>query len=213
MGQEIDRPGEKNVYEAYGEAARQTSITGKLLRFNKFGEFTAGRDKEPVPYGTKLIAIMPSIMIGWMKWSDEGAPDARMGLLEDNYAPPGRSELGDNDQSLWPRDDRGSIRDPWQRANTMIMVAEKDFDQQYTFSTTSKGGRDAVGDLCKDYGRHRRLRPNELPVVRLDSGSYRHPNRSFGEIRTPVFQITSWINNDIVPMIGGVHLDRDEIPF
>lgn len=212
MGNEI-KTTERNVFERYGDAATQGTITGKLLRFNKFGEYIAGQDQEKIPYGTELIVAMPSLMIGWMRWDADGRPESHMGLVAEGYVPLPRAELGHTDRSEWQTDDEGRPRDPWQQANTVIMADHKDLDRLFTFSATSKGGLNAMGILSKDHGRHIKLKPNDLPVIRLEGDSYRHPNKKYGEIRFPVFEIVRWVSGDMLPQIAGVTVERDEVPF
>ena len=55
-----------NPYEAYGEAAVSRNIVGRLLKFTKFGEFVAGVENEEIPSGTKLVAHMPSLLVGYI---------------------------------------------------------------------------------------------------------------------------------------------------
>jgi hypothetical protein len=66
----------------------------------------------------------------------------------------------------------------------------------YTFTTGSKGGRDAVGDLCKAFGGVMAQHPDEYPVVAIGVRSYEHPNRSYGRIKTPEFKIVGWLGKD-----------------
>jgi hypothetical protein len=40
----------------------------------------------------------------------------------------------------------------------------------------------AIGALCKEYGQHFKMKPNEIPIIRLDVKSYQHSNRSCGRI-------------------------------
>ena len=93
------------------------------------------------------------------------------------------------------------------------MVDENNLERLFTFSTNSKGGLGAVGRLSSDYGKHIKLKPNDMPVIRLESDSYIHPNKKYGEIRFPVFQIIKWISSDTLPRIEGIVVNRDEIPF
>src|SRR5262249_31529942 len=81
--------------------------------------------------------------------------------------------------------------DPWQFQNDIVMVAV-DGGKLYTFTTSSRGGLNAVGELCKAYGKQVRQHPNKLPVIALDVGSYQHSNRSYGRIKFPVFKIVDW---------------------
>jgi hypothetical protein len=192
---------EPNLFEAYGNAATANAIEGMLLKFNK-GDFIAGKEGEEVPIGTKLVAIMDTLSVGWKQWEDNVPGESRMGLVADGFQPPRRSDLGDTDKSKWETDDEDKKKDPWQFSNQLVMRDQED-GQVYTFVTASRGGLDAVGELCKVYGKAIRQKPDQYPVVELDCGSYQHRDRSIGRVKFPVFKVVAWVNKadtqDTVP--------------
>src|SRR5262249_13457426 len=57
----------------------------------------------------------------------------------------------------------------------------------FTFTTSSRGGLGAVGELARRYARHRRNNPDVHPVIALDFGSYKHANKAYGIIKYPEF--------------------------
>jgi hypothetical protein len=189
MSTEIEKPG-SNVFLAYGNAATTRSIVGKLLKFSK-GDFLAGMEDEEVKLGTRFIAHMSSLCVGWIRWEDNKPTEQRMGLVAEGYQPHKRKELGDLDEGQWERDDEGQPRDPWQFSNHLILIA-RDGGDLYTFTTSSRGGLSAIGELCKSYGKQIRQRPDQHPVIELDVGSYQHSNRSYGRIKFPVFTVVDW---------------------
>jgi hypothetical protein len=71
------------------------------------------------------------------------------------------------------------------------MTGVNDDGVVYTFTTSSKTGRGAVGEILKDYGHHIRQHPDEYPVVELQRRSYIHPK--FGEQRVPVLKRVGWV--------------------
>jgi hypothetical protein len=193
----------QNFFEKYGEAATQRNVVGRLLKFTKFGEYRAGQEDEEVAHGTVLAAYMPSLAVGYVRWEDGRPIEVIMGPVGEGFLPPKRDALSHADQSKWEKFDDGGLRDPWQLSNTLIMV-DLENDELYTFSTSSKGGLGAIGELCKVHGKHIRLKPDEVPLVELDVGSYQHSNRSFGEIRFPIFKVVGWISLDkLSPIDGG----------
>lgn len=178
-----------NAFEAYGNAVSQKSIVGDILKFTKFGEFVAGQDESELEAGTRLIANMDELLIGWVRWEDNKPTDQLMGRVAEGFQPARRNELGDDDESRWEQDDDGKPRDPWQRANYLILKAE-DSDQLYTFTTGSKSGLNAIGELCKVYGRQMRQRPDEFPIIALTPDFYIHPK--YKKIFVPKFDIVGW---------------------
>jgi hypothetical protein len=191
MTTDLVKPGE-NPFLDYGNAATQRAIVGKLLKFQK-GDYIAGMDSEEVPEGTRLVAVMDSLLVGHQKWQDSKPVEQRMGLVVEGYQPERRVALGDIDQSRWEVDDDDKPKDPWQFTNQLLMI-DPELDQIYTFSTSSKGGISAIGELSKAYGKQVRQRPDELPVIALGVGSYLHSDRKLGRIKYPTFEIVSWVD-------------------
>jgi hypothetical protein len=182
---------ERNVFEAYSEAANGNRIVGDFLKFSK-GDWLFGRNADEMDRGTRLVANVLELKVGWQRWEGGKPTDSNMGRVMDAFIPPVRASLGDNDKDLWERDEQtGQPRDPWQLTNTLILKAELG-DDLYTFSTSSKGGIGAIGKLAGEFGKHMRARPNELPVVALEVDSYAHPNKALGRIKTPVFKLVGW---------------------
>lgn len=181
----------KNVFEQYADAASQNKIVGDLLKFSK-GEYLAGQDGDEVEEGTELVANMDELMVGWVRWEGGKPTDMQMGRVVEGFTPPTRRELGDTDEADWERDEQtGQPRDPWQLTNYLILK-EPGGEKLYTFATSSKGGLGAVAKLCAAYGKRLRQKPDEFPIVALNVDSYRHPNKAYGKIFTPLFDVMSW---------------------
>jgi hypothetical protein len=199
----------QNFFEKYGEAAAQRNIVGRLLKFSKFGEYRAGQEEQEIPRGTTLAAHMPSLTVGFMRWEDGRPAESVMGPVSEGYVPPLRSELGHTDQSRWETFDDGRPRDPWQLTNSLVLINLEN-EETFTFSTSSKGGLGAIGELCKLHGKHLRANPDEVPIVELDVGAYQHSNRAYGEIRFPIFKVVNWIELDRLPPLDGAPAAEDD---
>ena len=180
-----------NPFLAYGNEATQRNIVGELLKFSK-GDWMSGQDNDDVAVGTQFVANMDEMLVGWIRWQDNKPTDHIMGKVSEGYQIMRRNELGDTDQSEWDVDDRGQPRDPWQLSNYLLMKGVSD-GELYTFTTGSKGGRDALGDLCKEYGKVLVQHASEYPVVAIGVRFYDHPNKSYGRIKTPEFKIVGWV--------------------
>lgn len=196
---------EPNYYEKYGDAAAARNIVGKLLKFTKFGEYRAGVENEEVPIGTDLVAYMPSLAVGYVRWEDNRPAQTEVGYIGEGYVPPRRNDLGFNNMAEWECDDKGAPRDPWQFTNSLIFI-DLHKGCLYTFNTSSRGGLGAMTGLSKIYGRHKRTKPRELPTIKLGVDSYRHSNKAYGEIRFPVFKIVDdqWFPVDDLPLLEGL---------
>jgi hypothetical protein len=186
---------QKNFFEQYGEQASQrSSIVGSLLKFSK-GDWLLGQDEEEIADGTRFVASMENLLVGWVKWVDNKPVEQIMGRIVEGYQAPKRDTLGDNDKEAWETDQEGKARDPWQFSNQILMkpVGKKyDTDIAITFVTSSKGGIGAMGDLCKKYGTGMRTHTDQNPIIELGSSSYKHPISEYGRIKTPVFILVGW---------------------
>jgi hypothetical protein len=191
-GTAIVNPG-GNYFQSYGDQVSQRSIVGKLLKFSK-GDFLMGEDNEEVEEGSQFVANMDELMVGWIRWADSKPTDQIMGRVAEGYQPQRRNELGDNDKAQWEIDEQGRERDPWQFSNYLIMKkpGEAGDDALFTFTTSSRGGLNAIGELCKTYGKEMRQRPDEFPIVALEVGSYQHSNKAYGRIKFPIFKVVGW---------------------
>jgi hypothetical protein len=180
------------AFTTYGEAQNQRAIIGQLLKFSK-GDFLAGQDEKEVPEGTELIANMDELLAGWVRWQDNKPTDHVMGKVSDGYQPPRRNELGDDDREQWEVDAAGQPRDPWQFSNYLLLKGTGEYSSVlYTFTTSSRGGLNALGELCKAYGGAMAQHQYEYPVIALGINAYDHPNRAFGRIKVPTFKIVGW---------------------
>jgi hypothetical protein len=113
-----------------------------------------------VPIGTKFIAVMPSLVAGFVGGAD-GKPVDRehMGKVIDGYVPPRVADLPLRDKSQWERDDRGELRDPYQLTNELTLIHNEKPDVVYTFTTSSRGGLKAIGEIAKQFGARVRSNP------------------------------------------------------
>ena len=110
MSKDIDKP-EPNYFELYGRSAStQSSIVGDLLLFTKFGEYKYGQQDSLLPLCTKLVGVMKSLTVGWVKWEEKHPIAEVMGRIDKGYKPPRRDTLGDMNQDLWDRFEDGSVK-------------------------------------------------------------------------------------------------------
>jgi len=212
MNVPVKKP-DHDVFAVYGESiAGGGYIAGELLKYAK-GDWLAGQDNREIPDGSKFIANMDSLVVGWQRWENQRPVAYRMGLLIEDFIPPPREELGDNDSAMWECDDTGAPRDPWQLTNYLQLVDPKNPETVFTFTTSSKGGLGAIAKLCREYARARdkEHREEQHPVVMLGTGSYAHRDRSFGRIKFPMLAIIGWVRkSDLTPVVDPID---DSVPF
>jgi len=203
--------GAENPFLQYGEAARQTAIVGELLKFSK-GDWTAGQEGTPIEEGTRFVANLDELLVGWVRWHDTKPTDHVMGKVVAGYQPPRRNDLGDLDPDNWEVDETGKARDPWQPSNYLLLQGTGDREGElFTFTTSSRGGINAIGDLCLKYGKTLRQRPDQYPVIEIGTGSYLHSNKSFGRIKYPLLTIVGWVPKDSFVSVDEVERTPDEL--
>lgn len=180
--------GETDPFLAWGQA--NTFVEGQFLSF-KNGEWLYGMNQEVLPLGTKLAVNMLGMRIGWRRWENRQVVDDRTTLLTDRVPPLPRTALGDNDQYVWEKLE-GRPRDPW--AMTMIVEMIDGAGEKYIYSTSSFGGRKCLNELCVSFGKERRLRPAQVPIVELGADTYDH--KSYGRTWEPKLGIVGWAMED-----------------
>ena len=188
---------DKNMFEAYAEGIDNQMIAGDLLKFSK-GDYLVGRNGDKCTE-TMVAALMPGLVSGWIRWEDNRPVEHVMGLLIEGFTPPSRGTLGHLDKAAWEPDargepdGRGEPRDPWQLGFYLPMITEN-CETVFTFTSTSDGARRrALAPLCREYGHRIRQHPNEIPIVRLEQGSYQHPDRRIGRVKYPLFPVDRWV--------------------
>jgi hypothetical protein len=134
----------------------------------------------------QLTALVDDTMFGWTKWEDKRPVDYALVRVADGLKPPKRAQLGDHDQSLWMFD-----KDPWQFG--FYLPLADDAGQLFVYSTSSRGGKDAIANLLEAYGDFCEQESiNKLPLVGLSSDHYPHPE--YGRVGVPIFEILRWVD-------------------
>ena len=85
-GRSDGRPGERSA--AAPPARPQRHIVGDLLRFDH-GTYYAGWDNREIAHGTELLALLPSLRCGWLRWDHGRCVDQITGRVADR--PPRQS--------------------------------------------------------------------------------------------------------------------------
>ena len=100
-------------------------------------------------------------------------------------------------------------RNPWQFTNHLPLKGPETGDE-FLFATSTRGGIGAIGAFAKAYGTVYRQNPGKLPVVELQASDYAHPNKAYGRVDVPVFDLVDWVEE--VDLLSGQEGDqpRDE---
>ena len=172
--------------DGWGDTAAESAervIKGTLIKFGDW-RWTKGKEGTEIKEGTALIVL--GTAAAQVKWVGGKPVEYRMRqaghrLLE-------RNELGDLDEGLWEFGPDGQPKDPWQNTRFVYFV-DPLTAEAYTFSTSTKGGRQAVIDLAEQIQRVRCARPGAVPVVELRAAPM--PTK-FGKKSKPFFKVIDW---------------------
>jgi len=181
----------------YLEEVAPASIVGDGLKFSKDGDFIRMGTEEKISDAREFRALCDQTLVGWLKFNGPGeAPDREMGLLYGgDYVMPPRESLGDLDQSKWEKGLDGQPQDPWQHTQ-YVVLQDAESAELFTFITSSRTGRRAVGNLLRHYDRLRMAKPDHYPVVRLKKGGFEHRDPRVGWVSTPVFLVIGSVPSD-----------------
>jgi hypothetical protein len=159
-------------------------LDGELLTFNA-GQYLVGGSKYRKELATKTSLAALVVRLVWKHWRDKRVVEL---ITEVNGRYPRREELGYRDESKWERGLDGRPADPLQNSREVLLVNPTTFET-YTFCTSSFGGRRSVDELDSAIRNARRIRPDAVPLVSLESQPM--PTR-FGVKSRPYFRILRW---------------------
>jgi hypothetical protein len=167
---------------------RHLPIEGEELRFEQVGKFRAGAHEIEIPLGTKFVAIVPSLRVGWVKWregfEEEIASEMHWGLIGDYYKLPSRAQLGETDPACWKYPDQ----DPWQEVDTMALMECKS-GKAFTFVAATGDELKAIRRLAVIYGDMVCIDKTLLPIVALRT---RSEQRGMLQLHRPFFEVVNW---------------------
>jgi hypothetical protein len=204
----------QTAVSAYLDEVAPASMVGEMIKFNKEGKHVIHSTDEEVGEEVDFVAHCDETLIGYVKFNDDAPPDRHMGLLYDGFIMPDRASLGDTDPAKWQLGLDGRPQDPLQH-HIYLVLQKVGTDEMFTFVTSSRTGRRAVGNLLRHYDRMRRTNPNEYPVVRLKKSGFQHRDERVGWVATPCFVVCGRVPKDsaIKPDTSMSAILDDEIPF
>jgi len=198
--------------DPYLATASRALADSNFLKFVK-GTFVFGPDEDELSLGMELVPNMLEARAGWLKWHDgEVVEEQMVHFSVGKY--PFREDLGDLDQSEWEVDEDGRALDPWSECYT-VPFKDPASGQEFTFTTSSAGGRRAVSKLIQAWRYGQSRGESGLPVVAIGADSYRH--KKYGNVDFPTFTIKRWA--DETDLIAGEvaeddpNDDLDDLPF
>jgi hypothetical protein len=159
-------------------------IRGELFKFNA-GEFLLGN--------TALNGqhfIVTGVLTAWVEWR-ESRPAYHITAAGQRH--PERDEWGDLDPAQWPAGLDGTPADPFRDTRHLFLLDRQ--AREFTFATSSWGGRKAVGTLASQIRNMRSMSPAHSaarPVVELSADKF--PSPKYGQIWKPLFLVREWVS-------------------
>jgi hypothetical protein len=178
-------PGNDGWGDAAGDSGERL-IKGQLIKFADW-RWTIGKEREEVASGRRFEALATAAC--WQHWKD-GKPDKTI-MREPGRRLPERDELGDLDETEWEFFG-ADPQDPW-RNTRLVYLIDPRTTKDFTFSTSSYGGRAAVSDLGEQITRMRLIHADAVPIVEL--GAIEMPTK-YGPKSKPVFKVVGWKTRD-----------------
>src|SRR4051794_17095954 len=126
---------------------QEAGIDGSFLKF-KQGIWRIGQEDTVVKPGARFALLAGDILHGFQKWHDSKVASRVMVRVADSL-PPSRTELGETDEDAWPIGPQGR-EDPWVFTYLVPLINLED-EKNLIFTTSSFGGRRAIGKLCHEY--------------------------------------------------------------
>jgi hypothetical protein len=133
----------------------------------KIGEYSVGKNATDFT-GTKLVADVGNVMVGFREWKDGKPVYFLTRLLDQTVEPIERHELGQTDESFWI-----DGKDPLVAVTVLPVYNEK--TRQVFILTTAYGERPEAGNVIDAFVDHNEGRPDgeeEVPVIQLCERTY-----------------------------------------
>jgi hypothetical protein len=173
-----------------------------FLKMSKAGIWTHGVEETPVEDDAVLYVDLGGFIHGWQCWADTDKPGVQTELLGDIWTPmhmpmpPCPEEVPPNGRE-------------WTELMGLSAVLD---GEPLKYSTTSHGGRNAIAALKGEYVAQYKKNPKKMiAVVSLSNDSYKHKNRTFGTVYTPVLSVVDWV--DQLPEIDAMpHPPKPPVP-
>lgn len=154
------------------------------LKMDKGGNWTWGQDETPVEPEDKVYVDPAGFVHGWQCWADTDIDGVTSALL-DSVIVPMHEPLPERPAKI-PENGRA-----WSQSVGMSCLLE---GEALVYTTNSVGGRNAIAKLGDDYMKQYKRDPAKMiAVLSLQSDSYKHKNKTYGRIYTPVLEVVEWV--------------------
>jgi hypothetical protein len=142
----------KDVLRDFEDFGRNIAVPlMPTLKFSNGGYFVYNGAVD-VPFdNVKLIANMPTLRTGWVRYDCGFAVKRIMGKVSENFQPARRADLGDCDMSLWKEDEHGMPHDPWHATKDVVVCDLDELDRGLLLTLDDNSDHPGI-DWVRDWG-------------------------------------------------------------
>jgi hypothetical protein len=174
---------------------------GRLFSFNgSTGIHRTLDDDVEVPDGTQFIAYLFQTQRGFIKFNADGPPDTVMVQIDATAKTVERSDLGDNDESLWPPGTMNgkAHEDPWKEQFAVPMARNDAGGELYVLVARGSVAMNSVSALLGRWRLHPKRQEGLVPIIQIKNSTYF--NKRFNENKPkPEYWIVGWVTRSGAP--------------
>lgn len=199
-------PTDTSIADIATQAVKESgeSVAGgkPLLKMDKSGDWTLGKDGPEMAPETEFLVPVTSIFMGFIAWKNNQPMDKETSHPFKGEPRIIKSQLN-QDLGQHTEGDRAGEPVKWDDmvGFDLYAIDGPDTGDSGVFETGTYGGKAAFHDFMKAVGAQARAEdgndPNAMaihPVVKLSSDSYKH--KKYGKIFNPIFEIVDWLTFD-----------------
>ena len=192
------------LYDAADDATTGSGSNVDYLSFSgKTGRYSLGRDKEDIDPAQLYLVEPQTFVSGWVCWKDSTRVDSLEGsVYEADKKAVAREDLVDHGPY------REGTNEGWSQEIGFGAIGCDEQLSQVKFSSSSKSGRNSVGDLMKEIGRRSAAQEPNMPLITFDKTTFESQgNKNF----KPVFDVETWVSRESAAAYMNGELSEDQL--
>lgn len=174
--------------EAADDATTGSSNVDYLSFSGKTGKYSLGRDQQDIDPDMLYLVEPKTFISGWVCWKNSKPIDRiEWSVLRAKEQAVDIDDLEDHGPY------RESAGEGWQQLLGFGLIGCDVIHSQVKFSSTSKSGRNSIGDLMKEIGVRSAAKEPSLPLIYFSETTF----ESSGQTNyKPVLQVEAWVTRD-----------------
>jgi len=192
------------LQEASDDATSAGGGSVDYLSFSgKTGRYSLGRQQEDVDPEQLYIVEPKSFVGGWVCWKNSKPIDRiEWSVLKAKEQAVSKDDLEDHGPY------RESAGEGWQQLLGFGLISADAILGQVKFSSTSKSGRNSIGDLMKEIGVRSASSEPSMPLIYFESTTFESNGQTNHK---PVFAIEAWVSRESVAAYLNGDMDADQL--